>query len=49
VRAFEDGLLRVMREKHKDVLDSIRTEKAISDDTGAKLKSAVEAFAKTFA
>jgi F-type H+-transporting ATPase subunit alpha len=49
VRAFEDGLLRVMREKHKDVLDSIRTEKAISDATGAKLKSAVEAFAKTFA
>jgi F-type H+-transporting ATPase subunit alpha len=49
VKAFEDGLLRVMRDKHADVLDAIRTEKAISDATGSKLKAAVDAFAKTFA
>jgi F-type H+/Na+-transporting ATPase subunit alpha len=49
VKAFEDGLLRIMRDKHKDVLDAIRTEKAISDATGAALKAAVDAFAKTFA
>jgi F-type H+-transporting ATPase subunit alpha len=49
VRAFEDGLLRAMRDKHADVLDAIRTEKAISDATGGKLKSAVDAFAKSFA
>ena len=35
--------------KHADILDSIRTEKAISDAVGAKLKAAVDAFAKSFA
>jgi F-type H+-transporting ATPase subunit alpha len=49
VRDFEDGLLRLLREKHADVLDSIRTEKAISDPVGAKLKSVVDAYAKAFA
>ncbi len=49
IKSFEDGLLRTMREKHADVMDSIRTEKAISDATMAKLKSAVEAFTKSFA
>jgi F-type H+-transporting ATPase subunit alpha len=49
VRAFEDGLLRMMRDRHADVLDSIRTEKTISDATGKALKSAVEAYAKAFA
>ena len=49
VRGFEDGLLRFMRDKHADVLDAIRTEKAISDATMPKLKSAVETYAKSFA
>jgi F-type H+-transporting ATPase subunit alpha len=49
VRAFEDGLLRFMRDKHADVLNAIRTEKAISDATMPKLKAAVETFAKSFA
>jgi F-type H+/Na+-transporting ATPase subunit alpha len=49
IKSFEDGLLRTMREKHADVMDAIRTEKAISDATMAKLKSAVEAFSKSFA
>jgi F-type H+-transporting ATPase subunit alpha len=49
VRDFEDGLLRLLRERHADVLDSIRTEKAISDPVGAKLKSVVDAYAKAFA
>ena len=49
IKSFEEGLLRIMREKHGDVMDSIRTEKAISDATMVKLKSAVEAFAKSFA
>ena len=30
VRDFEEGLLRLMRDKHPDILDAIRTEKAIS-------------------
>ena len=49
IKSYEDGLLRTMREKHTDVMDAIRTEKAISDATMAKLKSAVEAFTKSFA
>ncbi len=49
VRDFEDGLLRLFRDKHKDILDSIRTEKQITDPTMAKLKAAVDAYAKSFA
>jgi len=49
VRSFEDGLLRTFRDKHKDVLESIRSEKAISDATMPKLKAGVDAYAKSFA
>lgn len=49
VRKFEDGLLRLMREEHGEVLEAIRTQKEISDDTGRKLKMAVDAYAKAFA
>jgi F-type H+-transporting ATPase subunit alpha len=49
VREFEDGLLRLMRDKHTDVLDSIRTEKQITDAMAPKLKAAVDAYAKAFA
>ncbi len=49
VRAFEEGLLRFMRDKHADILESIRTEKAISDAVMPKLKAAVDAYAKSFA
>jgi F-type H+-transporting ATPase subunit alpha len=49
VRDFEDGLLRLMRDKHMDILDAIRTEKQISDATAPKLKAAVDTYAKAFA
>jgi F-type H+-transporting ATPase subunit alpha len=49
VRDFEDGLLRLFRDKHKDILDAIRSEKQISDATMPKLKAAVDAYAKSFA
>jgi F-type H+-transporting ATPase subunit alpha len=49
IKSFEDGLLRTMRDKHADVLEAIRSEKAISDATMPKLKAAVDAFAKSFA
>jgi F-type H+-transporting ATPase subunit alpha len=49
VRGFEEGLLRFVRDKHADILESIRSEKAISDATMPKLKAAVDAFAKSFA
>ncbi len=49
VGKFEQGLLAHMRSDGKDVLDVIRTEKQISDDTRAKLKGHIDAFAKNFA
>jgi F-type H+/Na+-transporting ATPase subunit alpha len=49
VRDFEEGLLRNVKDKHMDILDSIRTEKQITDANGVKLKATVDAFAKAFA
>ena len=49
VRDFEDGLLRLMRDKNQDILDSIRTEKQITDAMAPKLKAAVDGYAKAFA
>ncbi|MDX0681319.1 F0F1 ATP synthase subunit alpha [Sinorhizobium medicae] len=49
VGKFEQALLSYMRSEGKAVLDTIRTEKAISDDTKAKLKAAIDSFAKSFA
>jgi F-type H+/Na+-transporting ATPase subunit alpha len=49
VRAFEDGLLGVLRSQHADVLNEIRDARDLSDSTTAKLKGVVEAFAHTFA
>ena len=49
VGKFEQGLLGYMRSEGKDVLDTIRKEKALSDDTRSKLKEAIDTYAKTFA
>ncbi len=49
VRAFEDGLLRFLREKHADLLASIWTQKQITDDIKRGLMDAISAYAKTFA
>ncbi len=49
VRDFEDGLLRLFRDKHMDIFDSIRTEKQITDAMAPQLKAAVDAYAKAFA
>ena len=49
VGKFEQGLLGYLRGEGKAILDTIRTEKQISDDTRAKLKSALDSFSKTFA
>jgi F-type H+-transporting ATPase subunit alpha len=48
VRAFEDGLLRFLRDKHADILDGIWAEKQLTDALRGKLKDAIAAFAKTF-
>jgi F-type H+-transporting ATPase subunit alpha len=49
VKPFEEGLLRFVRDKHGDILEAIRSEKAISDTMMPKLKAAVDSFAKSFA
>jgi F-type H+-transporting ATPase subunit alpha len=49
VRAYEDGLLSLLRGKHVEILDSIRASKDLSDDTAGKLKAVVEDYTKSFA
>jgi F-type H+/Na+-transporting ATPase subunit alpha len=49
VRRFETELLRSLRGKNKDILDAIRTQKALSPELEAKLKAALDDFAKAFA
>ena len=48
VGKFEEGLLASMRSDHQDVLDDIAKKKALDDDNTAKLKAALDAFAKGF-
>jgi F-type H+-transporting ATPase subunit alpha len=48
VRAFEEGLLALLRQKHPEILDSIRETKDLKDDTAEKLKAVVTDFQKTF-
>src|SRR4029450_6361711 len=49
VRAFEDGLLVLMRPQTQGLLDTIRDSKDLDDATAGKLKAAVDGYAKTFA
>jgi F-type H+/Na+-transporting ATPase subunit alpha len=49
VRGFEDGLLTLLRSKNADILEDIRKTGDLSDATAAKLKGAVDGYAKTFA
>jgi F-type H+-transporting ATPase subunit alpha len=49
VRAFEAGLLGALRSQHTDLLKDIREARDLNDATTAKLKGAVDGFAKTFA
>jgi len=49
VGKFEQGLLGYMRSEGKAILDAIRADKQISDETKGKLKAALDSFSKTFA
>jgi F-type H+-transporting ATPase subunit alpha len=49
VSKFEQGLLAYMRSEGKAVLDAIRKDKQLSDETRANLKAQIDAFAKNFA
>ena len=48
VRAFESGLLALLRTQHADLLDSIRKSGDLSDADAGKLKGIVNGYAKTF-
>ena len=46
---FEAGLLENLRGASADVLDTIRDEQKLSEETEGKLKAAIEAYSKSFA
>lgn len=47
VRDFERGLLRYLKEQRKEVLETIKRERAMSDDVIRQLTEAIESFKKT--
>jgi F-type H+/Na+-transporting ATPase subunit alpha len=49
VKAFEEGLLALLRNQNADILDDIRKSGDLADATAGKLKAAVDGYAKTFA
>jgi F-type H+-transporting ATPase subunit alpha len=49
VQDFEKHVLSNLRSKHADLLKTIAVEKQLSDDTRAKLKSALDDIKKTYA
>lgn len=48
VGRYEEELLRHFRDEKKDILDTIRNEKKLSDETMEKVKATVEAFTNNF-
>ena len=49
IKAYEDGLLALLRTSHGDILEAIRSSRDLSDDTAGKLKAVVESYTKSFA
>ncbi len=49
IKAYEDGLLALLRTSHGDILEAIRSSKDLSDDTAGQLKAVVEGYTKSFA
>jgi len=49
VRRFEAEFLARLHSQHKDLLDGIRTKKALDKDLENTLKSALDSFSSTFA
>ncbi|MCB9992273.1 MAG: F0F1 ATP synthase subunit alpha [Hyphomicrobiaceae bacterium] len=49
VRAFESGLLSLLRNEHAELLGTIGKERVLSEDTEGKLKAVLDSYSKTFA
>lgn len=48
VKAFESGLLKYVHEKYPEIIEGIRTTKAISKENEESLKKAIQEFAASF-
>ncbi|HYM30266.1 MAG TPA: F0F1 ATP synthase subunit alpha [Candidatus Cybelea sp.] len=48
VSRFEEGFLSLMRSRHADILDAIRTQGALSPELENKLKAVLDDYAKSF-
>jgi len=48
VTQFEQGFLSEIKASHADLLEAIRSEQAVSDDTSAKIKAFLDGYAKNF-
>jgi F-type H+-transporting ATPase subunit alpha len=48
VKAYETSLLSFLKSKYPDILKDIKTKNDLTDDTKAKLTTALEEFSKTF-
>jgi F-type H+-transporting ATPase subunit alpha len=48
VTQFERGFLSDIKANHDDILETIRTEQAVSDDTNAKIRAFLDGYAKNF-
>ena len=49
VGRFESSLMDYMRSSAQDVLNTIRDEQKLSEETESKLSAAIDSFAKNFA
>lgn len=49
LKKFENGMLNYIEEKHKDLMDTIEKEKALSAETEEKLKTAITEYKGLFA
>jgi F-type H+/Na+-transporting ATPase subunit alpha len=48
VQKYETGLLRELRDRSKDILDAVRTDKQLKPETEEKLKKLLEGYGKQF-
>jgi F-type H+/Na+-transporting ATPase subunit alpha len=49
VKAFEEGLLALLRTKNPEILNAIRDSRDLDDAAAGKLKAVVDGYSKTFA
>jgi F-type H+-transporting ATPase subunit alpha len=49
IKAYEDGLLALLRTSHAEILEAIRSSKDLKDDVADKLKAIIEGYTKSFA